>query len=791
MLTKPQAAAITGKPDNNGAPIIVEPSANQHSICHFGEYQLDLGSRCLSHRGQPVDIQNQVFDLLAYLAQRPGQIISKDELLQQVWASPYLSDAAVARAVMKARSAVNDDGKSQSIIKTIHGRGFMFVAPVQVETRSPPPLPAMRPRSGRWPLLALALLLIGLVTVWGWRAADTEPAARVLDDAVLIIMPFSNDTGATQYNWFEVGLSEACSEILQASTDLSVLTPGSIDKINGRSLEEAMAFIGARYGLSGSVRQTAERFELNYALHDRDSTVLRQGSITSPDPSLLARRLAERLVNELAGRHHALVSDIPLLNDMTALELYAQATQALYRDEPEHAEILLKAALTRVPGDPIVRGKLIAAQVDWNNLEATVTAYEDLLRDIAPGNSSLRLRILDRLGNIQWYASDVDGSMATMDQAMALTRTVHNDFLLANTLNDLSITLQSQGQFERAWQYASQALVEFQQLGDDYHASLVLSNLGYLADDRGQVLKARDLHQQALELRREHAFPQLIAASQYALARTYRRSGQFEQAAELLTTALATTQALNHAIDQFDNLEELAEVRMRQGQFAAAHQHLDAAQELARASDDQLGLAWSLEVRALLLLRQGQLSAVTERLEEAIRIQLDLGETQEANSARLSLAQAYLALGDTGAAQQQLQLTAPFASTNPGNIQLRHALLGAQLSLRRDGLSAALESYHDALEAAATTGASDLHAEHSLTLAMALINAHQYQAAADTLALARQWNSDYYRALQVQAALAEARGDTGLMQQTQSRLQREYPQVWALSGEKSAHTATD
>ena len=70
-----------------------------------------------------------------YLLHQRAQVVTKDELLDKVWPGTVVSEAALTRCIARAREAVGDDGEQQRIIKTQHGRGYRFVAPL---TLAPP-----------------------------------------------------------------------------------------------------------------------------------------------------------------------------------------------------------------------------------------------------------------------------------------------------------------------------------------------------------------------------------------------------------------------------------------------------------------------------------------------------------------------------------------------------------------------------------------------------------------------------------------------------------------------------
>jgi pimeloyl-ACP methyl ester carboxylesterase/DNA-binding winged helix-turn-helix (wHTH) protein len=102
-------------------------------IYRFEEFELDT-ERCeLRRRGQMVDLEPQVFDVLTYLVEHADRIARKEDILAAVWGTTFVSDAALTTRIKEARQAIGDNGREQRQIKTVHGRGYRFVAPVSAE----------------------------------------------------------------------------------------------------------------------------------------------------------------------------------------------------------------------------------------------------------------------------------------------------------------------------------------------------------------------------------------------------------------------------------------------------------------------------------------------------------------------------------------------------------------------------------------------------------------------------------------------------------------------------------
>ncbi|MDS9469287.1 winged helix-turn-helix domain-containing protein [Paracoccus sp. MBLB3053] len=112
-------------------------------IYSCGDLRLDDQLFELTRSGQPVSVEPQVFLVLRELLRAQGRLVSKDDLVETVWHGRAITDACIASRMRAARNAVGDDGKSQTIIRTIHGRGFRLLPPVRVSDDT---TPAAHPR---------------------------------------------------------------------------------------------------------------------------------------------------------------------------------------------------------------------------------------------------------------------------------------------------------------------------------------------------------------------------------------------------------------------------------------------------------------------------------------------------------------------------------------------------------------------------------------------------------------------------------------------------------------------
>jgi pimeloyl-ACP methyl ester carboxylesterase/DNA-binding winged helix-turn-helix (wHTH) protein len=95
----------------------------------FEEYELDVAGHQLRRGGEPVHVEPRAFDLLSHLVAHRDRVVSKNELLDEVWGDRFVSEAALTTALRTARLAIGDTGEQQRLIRTVHRRGYQFVAP--------------------------------------------------------------------------------------------------------------------------------------------------------------------------------------------------------------------------------------------------------------------------------------------------------------------------------------------------------------------------------------------------------------------------------------------------------------------------------------------------------------------------------------------------------------------------------------------------------------------------------------------------------------------------------------
>ncbi|MCB1812810.1 MAG: AAA family ATPase, partial [Candidatus Competibacteraceae bacterium] len=101
------------------------------SIYHFANCRLDVGRREFYRDGVLSNLRTKSFDMLLLLIEQRDRVVSKNELLEQVWPGRYISETTLSSCLKELRKTLGDNGRQQAVIKTIHGQGFRFIATLQ------------------------------------------------------------------------------------------------------------------------------------------------------------------------------------------------------------------------------------------------------------------------------------------------------------------------------------------------------------------------------------------------------------------------------------------------------------------------------------------------------------------------------------------------------------------------------------------------------------------------------------------------------------------------------------
>src|SRR5258705_4948237 len=105
----------------------------------FKMFRLDTANHLLWRNGDRVALAPKAFDVLAYLVEHAGRVVTPDEILEALWSETYVNPEVLRKYILEIRKALGDRPDNPEFIETLPKRGYLFVAPVIDESTAEPP----------------------------------------------------------------------------------------------------------------------------------------------------------------------------------------------------------------------------------------------------------------------------------------------------------------------------------------------------------------------------------------------------------------------------------------------------------------------------------------------------------------------------------------------------------------------------------------------------------------------------------------------------------------------------
>jgi TolB-like protein/DNA-binding winged helix-turn-helix (wHTH) protein/Tfp pilus assembly protein PilF len=238
------------------------PATDLRETLRFRDFELDLAAYQLRRNGHPVRLERQPMDLLILLVERRSQLLSHSEIVDRLWGKDVFVDVetGVHTAIRKVRQALRDSPEAPTCVETVPGKGYRFIAPVEIlPTSEPAPVVPTAPErrfTRRRSHLAGGLLAAALLAAlggWLWHRAAGEPSG-----VTVAVLPFENLSGDADLEYLADGLAEeTIASFGQIDPDhLSVIgrTSTLAYKRTRKSLASIGHELGADYLMEGSIR---------------------------------------------------------------------------------------------------------------------------------------------------------------------------------------------------------------------------------------------------------------------------------------------------------------------------------------------------------------------------------------------------------------------------------------------------------------------------------------------------------------------------------------------------------
>lgn len=271
---------------------MTNPSPAQ--VLEFAGFRMDLAGRSLTGPdGAPVILKPRVFDTLAVLATRAGELVTRRTLMDEIWPNLVVEENNLNQAIVSLRRALGESPDGTGFIATVPGRGYQFVAPVvravadakaadatagraevgAAGAPSPPADGAGRRALTPPRLAGLAALIVAAAALAALALWPRPPQLAGAPNASIAVLPFLSISPDPEQEYFSDGLTEEVLNQLSLIPDLRVIARTSSFQFKGQSPDarEVGQKLGVSHILEGSVRRAGQTLRVTAQLIDTSS----------------------------------------------------------------------------------------------------------------------------------------------------------------------------------------------------------------------------------------------------------------------------------------------------------------------------------------------------------------------------------------------------------------------------------------------------------------------------------------------------------------------------------------
>jgi len=261
--------------------LLATPTTSQE--VRFGEYLVDLRTGELRRDGNVLKLQPQPAKVLAILVARAGQVVTRQELAEQVWGSETYVDFehGLNFAIRQIRTVLGDDPEHPHFIETLPKRGYRFIAPVndrptpvQAPARDSVKAASSVSPARRSTLVYLAVGAVATVVIFGltWAYLRSRPSGRARIESVAVL-PLRNLSNDPEQEYFSDGMTDELITDLAKSGGLRVISHTSVERYKNTKtpLPEIAKQLGVDAIVEGTVMRSAEKVRITAQLIDARS----------------------------------------------------------------------------------------------------------------------------------------------------------------------------------------------------------------------------------------------------------------------------------------------------------------------------------------------------------------------------------------------------------------------------------------------------------------------------------------------------------------------------------------
>jgi DNA-binding winged helix-turn-helix (wHTH) protein/tetratricopeptide (TPR) repeat protein len=388
------------------------------AVYKFGPFLLDTSAATLVRNGNQLKLQDLPYRLLVILVERPGEIVSREEVRQRLWPQNTFVefDNSLGVAIRKIRDAIGDNAEAPCYVETVPRRGYRFLAPVTTDTGSQDPVrpvttgaeerSAISRRTLRYIAIA-AFIMLGIGGIaYRFRLPRTRTENKTAAETSLppvhvrrsvAVMGFRNLPGRPEDNWLSPAFAEMLGTELAADSALRMVSGEDVarakrelpladeDSLAKETLKRLHTNPGADVVVLGSYTplpgKGERRIRLDVRLQDTEhgETIAERAFVGNEDnlfelvtqagASLRESLGATSISEEAFAQTRAALPVKPL-----AVKLYTEGRSRLWAFDFVHARDLLIQAIAVEPDFPLAHSALSDA---WNHLGYALKARDE------------------------------------------------------------------------------------------------------------------------------------------------------------------------------------------------------------------------------------------------------------------------------------------------------------------------------------------------------------------------------------------------------------------------------
>ena len=268
-------------------------SLTPQEIFEFEGFALDPGERTLSRAGVSLPLTPKVFDTLAYMVRNPGRMLSKDELLKEIWPDTFVEEVNLAVNISTLRKVLGEEPQDRRFIVTVPGKGYRFVATVSRKSNaqsngqgpvispsasrvspgedSPGSQTAPASELRRWRIgifSAVVLLLVASIGSFLFLKRQSKAQQPFVQTNSVAVLPFTDLSQNKDQEYFSDGLSEELINELGKVPGLKVVPRSTAFQFKGRNedIRSVARKLGVANVLEGSVHREGNRIRISAEL---------------------------------------------------------------------------------------------------------------------------------------------------------------------------------------------------------------------------------------------------------------------------------------------------------------------------------------------------------------------------------------------------------------------------------------------------------------------------------------------------------------------------------------------